>query len=149
MIGDIFSTPSETEVVRHLSGDNAQLFVDVIDEVFPHHSLHRMGLLKQICSSMLLQMLDELGPHLRRECLRTLCKICGDKALLPRSVQIPLCYNPADPPLYHGGYSEVWKGQHKGCEVAVKVLKVYQTSNFDKIRHVSCKYGYAKFWLWN
>ena len=38
-----------------------------------------------------------------------------------------------DAPLYHGGFAEIWKGKHQGREVAVKVLKVYKTSNLVKI----------------
>ena len=38
----------------------------------------------------------------------------------------------------HGGFAEVWKGQHQGREVAVKVLKVYKTSNSEMIRRVGC-----------
>ena len=56
--------------------------------------------------------------------------------MLPRSVQIPLCYNRMDAPLYHGGFAEVWKGEHQGREVAVKVLKVYVTSDLVKITKV-------------
>ena len=41
-----------------------------------------------------------------------------------------------DAPLYHGGFAEVWKGEHQGREVAVKVLKVYMTSNLVKITRV-------------
>jgi len=39
-------------------------------------------------------------------------------------------------PLCHGGYADVWKGEHQGREVAVKVLKVYLTSDFDEITRV-------------
>lgn len=83
------------------------------------------------------QMLDALAPQLRTRCLSTLSKICGCHGLLPKSVQIPLCYNRMDFPLYHGGYAEVWKGEYEGCKVAVKVLKVYQTSDLDRIKLVS------------
>ena len=31
----------------------------------------------------------------------------------------------------------MWKGEHRGCNVAVKVLRVYSTSDFDKITSVS------------
>jgi len=41
-----------------------------------------------------------------------------------------------DAPLYHGGFAEVWKGEHQGREVAVKVLKIYKTSNLVKITKV-------------
>ena len=83
-------------------------------------------------------MLDSLTPRLRRKCLSILCKICGRQSLLPSSLQIPLCYDQSDTPLYHGGYADVWKGQRQGCSVAVKVLRVYSTSDFDKIKSVSC-----------
>lgn len=81
-------------------------------------------------------MLDVLAPSLRKKCLTTLCKICGSQGLLPRSVQIPPCHDPMDNPLARGGYAEVYKGNYHGREVAVKVLKVYQTSDFNKITRV-------------
>ena len=51
-------------------------------------------------------------------------------------LQIPLSYNRSDTPLYRGGYADVWKGEHQGCHVAVKVLRVYSTSDFDKVTTV-------------
>ncbi|KAF9644941.1 kinase-like protein [Thelephora ganbajun] len=84
-------------------------------------------------------MLDTLLPWLRRKCLSALCKICDRQALLPRSVQISLCFNQTDMPLYEGGFANVWKGQHQGHEVAVRVLKVYLTSYFEKITRRFCK----------
>ena len=65
-----------------------------------------------------------------------LYRICGHQALLPTSVQIPLCYNRMDEPLCRGGFADVWKGEHQGREVAVKVLKVDKRSNLVKIRKV-------------
>ena len=65
-----------------------------------------------------------------------LCNICGYYALIPRSIQIPLCYNRAEDPRYGGGFAKVWKGGHKGVEVAVKVLKVYMTDDLIKITRV-------------
>ena len=73
--------------------------------------------------------------------LATLCKICERQALLPRSVKIPLCYDRTGTPLYRGGYADVWKGEHEGREVAVKILTVYVTSNLGKITQVSCLYS--------
>ena len=32
----------------------------------------------------------------------------------------------------------MWKAQYDGKEVAVKILRVYLTSNFEKIRKVGC-----------
>ena len=87
-------------------------------------------------------MLDRVAPWLRRKCLSTLCKACGNHALLPRSVQISLRYNRADAPRYQGGFGEVWKAEHEGRDVAVKVLKVYMTSDLVKITRV----GSLAFW---
>ena len=39
-------------------------------------------------------------------------------------------------PRYQGGFAEVWKGEHEGIEVAVKVLKVFVTSDRAKITRV-------------
>ena len=36
LITAIFSNPDETEAVKRLSGDDAQSFIDVVDEVPPH-----------------------------------------------------------------------------------------------------------------
>ena len=36
LISDIFSDPDDTKVVKHLDGDDAQSFVDVIDEVLAY-----------------------------------------------------------------------------------------------------------------
>ena len=65
-----------------------------------------------------------------------LCKICGHYASIPKSIQIPLCYNRTDDPRYEGGFAKVWKGEHEGIEVAVKVLKVFVVSNLTKITRV-------------
>ena len=77
-----------------------------------------------------------MTPRLRKKILAALCKICSHHVLIPRSIQIPLCYNRAEDPRYQGGFAEVWKGEHKGIEVAVKVLKVSATSDLKKIRRV-------------
>ena len=68
--------------------------------------------------------------------MATLCKICSHHALIPRSIQIPLCYNRAEDPRYQGGFAEVWKGEHEGTQVAVKVLKVFAISDLLKITRV-------------
>ena len=36
LITDLFSDRDEVEAIKHLSRANAQSFVDVLDEVFPH-----------------------------------------------------------------------------------------------------------------
>ena len=56
--------------------------------------------------------------------------------MIPHSIQIPLCYDRTEPPRYEGGFAQVWKGKHKGMEVAVKVLKVTMESDIVKIKRV-------------
>ena len=51
-------------------------------------------------------------------------------------MQIPLYYNRTEGPRYRGGFSDVWKGEHEGIEVAVKVLNVYSMSDVVKIKRV-------------
>ena len=75
-------------------------------------------------------------PSVRKKCLAVLCKICSHHALIPRSIQIPLCYDRTKAPRYRGGFAEVWKGEHAGIEVAVKVLKVFVTSDLAEITKV-------------
>ena len=43
LIADLFFDRDETEAVKRLSGDDAQAFVDVIDEVLPHVYLGGIG----------------------------------------------------------------------------------------------------------
>ena len=65
-----------------------------------------------------------------------LCKICGYYAVIPKSIQIPLCYDRMRAPRYKGRLTGVWKGEHEGVEVAVKVLRVFTTSDLIKIMKV-------------
>ena len=83
-------------------------------------------------------MLDSLPQQVYRKCLHTLYRICGRQALLPKALEIPLCYDPSEPPLYHGGFAEVWKGEYNGQEVSAKVLRVYLTGDLEKTRKVGC-----------
>lgn len=69
-------------------------------------------------------------------CLRTSYRICGLQALLPDSLQIPLCYNPLDIPDRSGGFADVWRCRYLGQEVAAKALKVYSTDDLERVRRV-------------
>ena len=51
---------------------------------------------------------------------------------------IPLCYNPSETPQCHGGFADVWKGQYHSMDVAAKALRVYLTSDFERIRKAGC-----------
>lgn len=69
--------------------------------------------------------------------MRLLYEMCARHYLLPESLNIGLCYNPADAAHCRGGFADVWKGEHRGVEVAVKVLRTYTNSDLEKVTRVS------------
>ena len=67
--------------------------------------------------------------------------MCGRNKLLPKSLRIPLCYDRQGFPLYTGGFADVWKGEHCGRDVAVKVIRTpscVDLQNLQKIIGVGC-----------
>lgn len=42
--------------------------------------------------------------------------------------------------LYRGGFADVWKGDHHGREVAVKVIRTYTKGDLQKVIGVSYCY---------
>jgi hypothetical protein len=58
--------------------------------------------------------------------------------MLPKSLAIPLCYDPMVNPLFSGGFADVWKGRYHGREIAAKVLRVYLKNDLERIRRVGC-----------
>ncbi|KAF9646904.1 kinase-like protein [Thelephora ganbajun] len=116
LITIIFSDPNQVKMVGNLSGDDAQAFVDKIDEV-----------------------LDSLAPQIHRRCLRYLYRICGRQALLPKSLAIPLCYDQKGDPVYHGGIADVWEGKYQGREVAAQVLRLWPGDDTEQIRGKFCR----------
>ena len=139
LIMTIFSDCDEVDIVGHLCGEDFQTFVDVIDEaslqILPPRKNGSACTLPKLLYSVD-QTLDDLPPWIRRRCLRTLYRICSHTALLPRSLAIPLCYNPMENPLCRGGFADVWKGKYRGQDIAAKALRVYSKGNFEKIRRV-------------
>jgi len=87
-------------------------------------------------STPVAQALDNLQPETRRKCLHCLYRICDRQALLPRSPQIPLCYDPTEDPLHHGRLADVWKGKYHGRDVVAKVLKSRSRDDLGQIRRV-------------
>ena len=82
--------------------------------------------------------MDDLTPEIRARCLRCSYKMCGREAILPKSLPIPICYDPMETPQGSGGFADVWKGKHNGQEVAAKVLRVNTRGDIEKNRRVSC-----------
>ena len=65
-------------------------------------------------------------------------KICGRQALVPRSLEIPLCYNPNEKQACYGGFANMWQGQYCGKKVAAKVLRLRPTDDPEWTRRVGC-----------
>ena len=81
--------------------------------------------------------MPELSPRTREKCLKTLYRMCGRHALLPGVLKVPICYDRTGAALYRGGFADVWKGQHCGRDVAVKVIRTYTNNILQKTIHVS------------
>ena len=78
----------------------------------------------------------DLASHLQRKCVKLLYKICARYALFPRSLRIELCDNPDSIVLYRGGFGDVSRREYQGRGVAVKKLRLYDTSDLQKIIRV-------------
>jgi hypothetical protein len=81
--------------------------------------------------------MPELSSETRKKCLKSLYRTCGRHALLPRALKIPMCYDRTGVALYRGGFADVWKGQHRSQDVAVKVIRTYSNDGLQKVVGVS------------
>lgn len=63
--------------------------------------------------------------------------MCGHYALLPRPFNVPASYDRTSDALYMGGYSDVWKGEYRGREVAIKVIRTYSKCELRRTINVS------------
>ena len=46
-------------------------------------------------------------------------------------MHITASYGKTGSALYRGGFADVWKGKHRGRDVAVKVIRTYSDSNLQ------------------
>ena len=65
-----------------------------------------------------------------------LCKMCGRHRMIPKAMQMPDC-SEGSVEIECGGFANVWRGTYQGRRVAVKVVRVYITSDLDTIFRVS------------
>lgn len=47
--------------------------------------------------------------------------------------------------MYHKGFAEVFRAEHRGRLVAVKSIVIYTTSNFEAVASVNA----SLFWFWS
>lgn len=72
----------------------------------------------------------------RLKLFNKLCKTCSRHQVIPKSMHIPDC-SMGSYEVESGGYANVSQGTYKGRRVAIKILRVYITSDLDVIRSVS------------
>jgi serine/threonine protein kinase len=68
--------------------------------------------------------------------LKTLRRICGGKALLPRSVQIPMDLDVRPEPFAQGGFGDMYNGTLHGSRVCVKRLRVHRENALESVMKV-------------
>ena len=138
LITAIFSNRDKLETIRHIDGDDAQAFVDVVYEVSSRSLLPLSSgdPTNSGSNTAFDQALDSLDKAPWVECLRFLCKICGRQTLLPRQLAIVASYDRTGVVLGRGGFADVWKGISNGRDVAIKVLGM-RRNEYEQIRRVS------------
>jgi hypothetical protein len=72
----------------------------------------------------------------RLKLFNKLCKACGRHRVIPKSMHIPDCSEDSVE-VESGGYANVSQSTYEGRRVAVKVVRVYITSDLDVICSVS------------
>ena len=79
----------------------------------------------------------DIAPNVRTKYLKPLYRTCAGHGLLPRSLQIELVDGLTGDALYHGGFGDVWKCEHRGQQVAVKVLRISAKDDRRKTTRVN------------
>ena len=72
----------------------------------------------------------------RLKLLNQLCKTCSQHRVIPTSMHIPDCSEDSVE-VESGGFADVSQGTYEGRRIAIKVVRVYVTSDLDLIRRVS------------
>jgi len=74
--------------------------------------------------------------HERLKVFNDLCKNCSRHRVVPKSMHIPDC-SEGSVEVECGGFANVLRSTYKGRRVAVKVVRMYITSDLDVILSVS------------
>jgi len=74
--------------------------------------------------------------HKRLKLFNELCKNCSRHQVVPKSMHIPDC-SEGSVEVECGGFANVFRSTYKGCQVAIKVVRMYITSDTDIILSVS------------
>ena len=140
LIEAIFSSQDESDTIRRLTGDDVQTFVDVMDEVCSASTRRRDPVLIETNIDMLChQALGrvDISPETRINCLRSLREMCGRHTLLPATLKTSIPFKRTGDAMFRGGFADVWREEHRGRDVAVKVIRIYSNSELQRVIGVS------------
>ena len=137
LIEAVLKSKNMDDRISCLSRDDAQILVDVLDEarLMSTHRSREIG--TDALTDQVLNIPD-LSLWVRVKCLRRMYRTCGRHGLLPKTLEIPICYDRTGYPRYSGGNADVWEGEYCGRDVAVKVIRTYSSSNLKRVVGVSC-----------
>ena len=76
----------------------------------------------------------------RHELLNILCKICSRNRITPKSMHVNKRLTGKLVEEYSGGQATVFRAERHGCQVAVKMVRIYMTSDFGKCLSVSARH---------
>lgn len=80
--------------------------------------------------------MPSFSPSVNKGWIKLLYRTCGTHGLVPKALEVQVTYDRTKDSLCWGGYGDVWKGEHHGRDVAVKVLRRYTKSVLQKIMKV-------------
>jgi len=72
----------------------------------------------------------------RLKLFNELCKTCSRHRVIPTSMHIPDC-SEGSVEVECGGFADISQGTYEGRRVAIKVVRVYASSDLEAIRSVS------------
>jgi hypothetical protein len=81
-----------------------------------------------------------VDPALKRRHLKALIRLSGATGLYPECLVLKGIEIIGDA-VGGGGFADIFKGRLRGEEIAVKMLKVYQKSDIEKLLKVMLKYA--------
>ena len=146
----ILSSKEGRTFVFNLDPQDATFCIEILDHVSPLQSHSPPPILPHLSDpvtqkSVCVYTSQGLTKHQlhgaeKQKFFATLRRLAGKHARLPQSMVITdkIEYS-SNQPQKSGGFADIKPGRYRECDVAVKVLRVAKSDNFEKIRKVSGK----------
>ena len=116
---------------RNLEGGELTRLVEFLDGVCP------LSPTPSLLTNKIFKALGSISTsdEVYRQCLRKLRAICGHHTILPASHIITgNLFRTEEDPFTSGGFADLWKGDHDGNKVCIKVLRVSPQSRLSVIK---------------